>query len=325
MSRTQHTPEALTVARSLCLPVRPWGRESLPSYVARLAQVNRIPHTALWRYIGVPHRAGASSTTLPWEATLNQPAVARLAVISGISAERLRRALPAISWSTHEASVLPTDVPTFWMRQAQSPNAIICRQCTLRRGISTQVRAHLSLPDIVCHRHHIWQTPEPKDISAVPEIARAQRRLRKLRKTHGSHIMACCVRDARWIISGWASIPSREPMLEELWQHRRIKLGLPHWFRSWDLTTHIMAHPEVVTLACALVPIYLDPIFFKRPGIREWKFKRHLRVRLGLDPRRQPTGDPINKFFLAVQTNRARWRNPKSAMITETATPRTSQ
>ncbi|MEV7380685.1 hypothetical protein [Streptomyces lydicus] len=124
--------------------------------------------------------------------------------MSGISTERLRRALPAISWSTHEASALPTDVPTFWMRQARSPNAVICRQCARRCGISTQVRAHLALPDLVCHRHHIWQAPEQQDTSAVPEIARAQRKLRTFRKTHGSHIMACCVRDARWIISGWA-------------------------------------------------------------------------------------------------------------------------
>jgi hypothetical protein len=245
--------------------------------------------------------------------------------MSGISAERLRRALPAITWSTHEASALPTDVPAFWMRQARSPNAVICRQCTLRRGISTQVRAHLALPDIVCHRHHIWQALEPQDTSAVPEIARAQRKLRKFRKTHGSHIMACCIRDARWIIRGWASIPSREPLFEDLWQHRRMKLGLPHWFRSWDLTTHIMAHPEVVNLACALVPIYLDPAYFRRPDYREWKFKTHLRSCLGLDPRRQPTGDPINKFLQAVQADRTRWRNPKSAMITETATPRTAQ
>ncbi|MFG2601558.1 TniQ family protein [Streptomyces sp. NPDC048462] len=325
MNRDEHAPEALTPARSLTIPVRPWGGESLPSYVARLAHANRTPHTALWRHIGVPYRAGASSTTLPWEATLNQPAAARLAVMSGIPVERLRKALPALSWSTREASALPTDVPTVWMRQAHSPNAVICRQCTVRRGVSAEVRAHLALPDIVCHRHYVWQSPEPRDISTVPEIGRAQRKLRKFRNAHGSHIMACCIRDARWIIGGWASIPSREPLFEDLWQHRRMKLGLPHWFRSWDLTTHIMAHPEIVTLASALAPIYLDTGYLQRPGFREWEFKAHLRSRLGLDPRRNPTGDPINKFFYTVQMDRARWRNPKSAMITETATPRTAQ
>ena len=136
-------------------------------------------------------------------------------------AERLRKALPALSWVTPEASTLPTEVPTVWMRQAHSPNAVICRQCTLRRGITTEVRAHLALPDIVCHHHHVWQTPEPWDVSAVPEIERAQRNLRKLRKTRGSHIMACCIRDARWIIGGWVHIPSREPKFEDLWKHRR--------------------------------------------------------------------------------------------------------
>jgi len=245
--------------------------------------------------------------------------------MSGIPVERLRKALPALSWSTREASALPADVPAFWMRQAHSPNAVICRQCTLRRGISTGIRAHLALPDIVCHRHHIWQAPEPWDVSGVPEIERAQRKLRNFQKTHGSHVMVCCIRDARWIIGGWASTPSPEPLFEELWRSRRKRLGLPSWFRSWDLTTHIMAHPEVVTLACALVPIYLDTGYFQRPGFLEWKFKADLRVRLGLDPQRQPTGDPINKFIYTVQTDRARWRNPKSAMITETATPRTAQ
>ncbi|MFJ6605008.1 hypothetical protein [Streptomyces lydicus] len=71
------------------------------------------------------------------------------------------------------------------------------------------------------------------------------------------------------------------------------RLGLPYWFRSWDVTTHLMAHPEVVTLACVLVPIYLDPAYFRRPGYREWKLKTHLRSCLGLDPRPHPTGDPI--------------------------------
>ncbi|WP_328544921.1 TniQ family protein [Streptomyces europaeiscabiei] len=325
MNRAQYAPETLTLARSLAVPVRPWGSESLPSYVARLAHANRIPHTALWRHIAVPHKTGASSTTLPWEATLNQPAVARLAVMSGIPVERLRKALPALSWSTRDASELPTDVPAVWMRQAHSPNAVICRQCTVRRGITTGVRAHLALPDIVCHRHHVWQTPEPWDVSAVPEIERAQRNLRKLRKAHGSHIMACCIRDARWIISGWVHIPSREPKFEDLWQHRRRKLILPEQFRTWELPAHIMTHPELVTLASALMPIHLDVGYLRGLGLQEWKFKAHLRARLGLDPRRQPTGDPINRFFYMVQADRARWRNPKNAMIAETATPRTVQ
>lgn len=325
MSHVQYAPEALTVARSLCIPARPWGGESLPSYVARLAQANRIPHTALWRYIGVPHRAGASSTTLPWEATLNQPAVARLAVMSGISAERLRRALPALSWSIQEASVLPVGVPIVWMRQAHSPNAVICRQCTLRRGITTEVRAHLALPDIVCHRHHVWQTPKPWDVSPVPEIGRAQQSLRRLRRAHGSHIMARCIRDARWIIGGWVHMPGREPKFEDLWGHRRKELGLPERFRSWELPAHIMTHPEVVTLASALVPIHLDVGYLRGLDLQWWKFKAHLRARLGLDPRRQVKGDPLDRFFYVVQIDRARWRNPRSAMITETATPRIAQ
>ncbi|CAM5350524.1 MULTISPECIES: TniQ family protein [Streptomyces griseus group] len=324
MNRNEHNPETLTPARRLSIPVRPWGGESLPSYVARLAHANHTPHTALWRHIGVPFRAGASSATLPWEATLNHPAVARLVVMSGIPIERLRKALPALSWATQESSALPTDVPTVWLRQAHSPNATICRQCTLRRGVSAAVRAHLALPDIVCHRHHIWQSPEPWDVAAVPEIERAQRSLRKLRKVHGNHIMACCVRDARWIISGWIPIPSREPKFEDLWQQRRRQLGLPTGFRSYELPAHVMTHPEVVTLAFALVPIYLDPSHYRR-DLREWEFKAHLRSRLGLDPRRNPTGDPINKFFYMLQMDRARWRNPKIAMITETATPRTAQ
>lgn len=325
MSRIRDSPETLAGARSLCIPVRPWGGESLPSYVARLAQVNHIPQTALWRCIGVPYRAGASSTTLPWEATLNQRAVARLSVMSGISAERLRRALPALSWSIREASVLPMGVPTVWMRQAHSPSAVICRHCTLRSGITTEVRAHLALPDIVCHRHHVWQTPEPWDVSAVPEIGRAQRNLRQLRRDHGSHIMACCIRDARWIIGGWVHIPGREPKFEDLWRHRREKLGLPEWFRTWELPAHIMTHPEVVTLASALVPIHLDVDYLRSLDLQTWKFKAHLRARLGLDPRRQVKGDPINRFFYMLQMDRARWRNPRSAMITETATPRTVQ
>jgi hypothetical protein len=322
MNRAQHTSEALAPARSLPIPVRPWARASLPSYVARLAHANRTPHTALWRHIGVAHKGGVSSVTLPWEAILNQPAAARLAIMSGLPRERLRKALPALSWSASEAADLPTDVPAVRMRQAHAPNAVVCRQCTTRRGIRAEVRAHLALPDIVCHRHHVWQSPEPWDVSAVPEIERAQRALHMFRKTHGSHVMACCVRDARWIISGWISIPSREPELEDRWRYRRTKLSLPHFFRSGELPVHIMSHPEVVVLAIALAPIYLDTRYFHRTKFREWEFKAHLRVRLGLQPRRQPTGDPINKFIYTVRADRARWRNPKSAMITETASPR---
>ncbi|MEX0172573.1 hypothetical protein [Streptomyces sp. LMG1-1-1.1] len=253
---------------------------------------------------------------------LNWLATERLVIMSGLSEERLRRSLPALSWSHPDPPYLPADVPAVYMSAATAPSGVICRSCTIRRGITTDVLAHLALPDIVCLRHHVWQSPAPCDVSAVPEIERAQYTLRRIRRLRGNQAMSCGVRDARWILAGWIGNASREPELTDRWHTRRTALGLAPWHRNYELPARIVTHPEVATLTAALASNYTDPAYFTRTEFQFRRFSADLRTSLGLNPIPYSMNDPIKAFVRIVQSNRARWRDPRSVMITETATPR---
>ncbi|WMX47503.1 hypothetical protein [Streptomyces roseicoloratus] len=265
------------------------------------------------------------ATLLTKEAVLNGLAVERLAIMSSLSEERLRRSLPALSWSHPYPPYLPANIPSVYMSAAKAPSGVICRGCTTRRGITADVRAHLALPDIVCLQHRVWQSPAPCDVSAAPEIDRAQHTLRRIRRLHGNRGMSLGVRDARWIIAAWTSNVCREPELTDRWHSRRAVLGLVPWHRSDDLSARIVTHPEVAILAAALAPNYTDQTYFTRTGFQLRRFSAYLRASLELNPIPHSMNDPIRAFVRIVQSNRARWRDPKSVMITETATPRYTQ
>lgn len=280
----------LPSARGLPISVRPWGRESLPCYVDRLARVNRTRHTALWRLIGLSYLRAAGDLMLSWEASLNELAAERLVIMSGLPAERLLKALPALSWPG-DARHLPAEVPAVHIRQVTGPSAVVCPQCTARRGITDKIRAHLALPDIVCPRHHIWQSPTPCDVSAVPDIERAQRTLRTVRNLYGNRAVTLAIRDARWILGSWTYVPSMEPELEYRWDSRRHQLRLPTWRRKDELPVQIMTHPELVALTAALAPNYTDPNYFHRADFQFKRFNEHLRTSLGLPAVRTASGE----------------------------------
>lgn len=137
--------------------------------------------------------------------------------------------------------------------------------------------------------------------------------------------MTLAIRDARWILGGWTYVPSMEPELEFRWDSRRHQLDLPTWRRKDELPVQIMTHPELVTLTAALAPNYTDPNYFNKTDFQLKKFNEHLRSSLGLPALLITSGDPVRAFIRLIKNNRARWRDPKTAMITETATPASVQ
>ena len=157
----------------LPVPAAPVAGEALASFLGRLAAVNRTTPGALLEILPPWFRVKARWHDDRWQPApllhWADDAAARLAVISGSTADAIKNALPA-----------------FGRSRGQPVRAVTaCRLCTAARRISQPVPVHLPAYHQVCLKHGIWLsgpgTPQ-FSVSGCPDILAAERQARHLRR-----------------------------------------------------------------------------------------------------------------------------------------------
>jgi hypothetical protein len=251
-------------ARPLPVTIRPIAGETLPSYTRRLAAVNDLTPYAILRGLG-QLRTGAGKHLLVCDARLNEQAAARLEAYTGIPAERLARAIPAMARRLHSGNVLPADRPALCFHRVQTRPP--CRRCELAAS-GPAGPAALVLPGrtpLVCRRHRRWLGPPhdatQHDVSPAPEILSAGRRLARLLARSSDRPWTWREFQTAWHIARQWPDPDihRKPALDRRWHDRATALGTPTLVTTSTgrRTSWIVAFPEAVALTAILTDLDL--------------------------------------------------------------------
>jgi hypothetical protein len=155
----------------LPVPAAPVAGETLVSFLGRLAVANRTSPDALLDILPPWFRVKTRWHDDRWQPGSLSPsaddATARLALISGSTAEAIKAALPAFGGE----------------RGRPLRAAVACRLCAAARGIKQPVPVHLPACQQICIRHGIW-LPRPGtpqfSVSGCPDIPDAEHRARRL-------------------------------------------------------------------------------------------------------------------------------------------------
>lgn len=250
-------------ARPLPVTTRPVAGETLPSYARRLAAANDLTPYAILRALGHP-RTTIGKHLLICDAMINEHAAARLEAYAGIPRKRLARVLPAMIRQMHPGDTLPPDRPTlcFLRTQTRPP----CRKCELA-ATGPDGPAALVLPGwtpLVCRRHRRWLGPAhdttQHDVSAIPDVLAASRRLAALLASSGDRAWAWKEFRTAWNIArDWpGSALQRMPALAQRW-HDRAALGISAFVTApaGKRASWIVAFPEAVALTAILTDLNL--------------------------------------------------------------------
>lgn len=229
-------------ARALPITLRPFGRETIPSYTHRLSLANDLPPTAVLRTVGDIGPSGQH--LLRMDVMLNQAAADRLETLTGIPRSRLRQVLPGLT-RPHPRQ-LPTDRPVLLAHRPAPPPRPACATCVTQRA-TTPALIHLTERTLVCRRHRRWIGPHQHDLTGLPTILAAFHRYRVLLEQHAEQPQWIdeIVCDATRIITKWGQDnPEHHPDLARRWRNRAQTAGV-------DITTigTALTLPETVALA----------------------------------------------------------------------------
>lgn len=176
-------------AQPLPVQVRPVGGETVVSYVFRLADANSFTRpTMLLRAVGEPIATNIHAGIIEHhDITLNAPALARLAALTGRSLASLAITLPSLGTARVDRRLASTTEPLI---NAFSSSAIRghCQQCIARIPDQPDIRVHRQSAPAICPRHHRWvdttrQHPHQLDLANNIEIITAHRRFQRLPST----------------------------------------------------------------------------------------------------------------------------------------------
>ncbi|MFE2463691.1 DNA-binding protein [Streptomyces sp. NPDC059402] len=286
----------------------PLAGELTSSLISRAAERYSLPASGvlrLWTCRHSPVRREGGGVRADAEIVLNDAGRAVLAELCGVSPRVLARALPAFTVddpkisSGQEAALAQVRWRTAGTVAGEA--AFACRSCTARRTGQAQ-RAVRYLPrwQRVCARHGRWlldadadQPLEHLDLSAVPEVAAAQRRWsgvarRAMRSgTQPGQVFALAhAVVARW----WEEALHWEQ--EEIWPQRLHLVAGGHAgtdLQRWRIVGRDpVILPEVVTVADALLDPAMAELVWKdsgagrpRPLSADGAFCRRLGERVG--------------------------------------------
>jgi hypothetical protein len=260
------------------------GGESTGSFVARLAHGNGLGLAEFLARVGQgqasadPERVERYPQTT--EMYVNEAGLRHLAVLSGLSADMLRRALPNLA----ERYVLPGGGKALWQWPWEAENGFLVRRCALcgyARGICEPVRLMSQDNWQVCLRHLRWtddsrsQEPSFVDLRVLPECFRAHRgRLRLVRRfgTAGGRVFA----DASRIVRCWWTDMPEEP----LWAERAWRAGLG---ARTARAVPLVIYPEAATLAWSMLRFERGGRFGNADRARWLADVEHLMAAAGLD------------------------------------------
>ncbi len=262
------------------------------SYVFRLADANGfVRPTMLLRVIGEPIARNIHAGILEHhDITLNAPALARLAALTGRSTTSLSKTLPALGSACADRRLSGTTEPLI---NAFSSSAIRghCQHCIARMPGHPNIRVDRRSAPAICARHHRWvdttrEHPLQLDLSTNIEIITAHRRFQRLLST---------VDDPAWarqqlcrttgIVTEWHHRRDRHRFSESIftelharWDTRARTLPSAH------KATRLLVMPEAVALA----EILCDPQWQRHVALADsydlMRFYRQVARRLG-----QPT------------------------------------
>jgi hypothetical protein len=260
-------------AQLLPVQVRPVGGETVVSYVFRLADANGFARpTMLLRAIGEPIAKNVHAGILDHhDITLNAPALARLAAMTGRATTSLRKTLPSLGAACTDRRLSSTTEPLI---NAFSSAAIRghCQHCITRIPGHPNIRVHRGSAPPICGRHHRWvdttrQHPNQVDLANNIEIITAHRRFQRLPST---------LDDPTWarqqlcrttgIVTQWHHHRDRHSFSQSIfnelharWDQRARTLP------SSGSATPLLVMPEAVTLA----EILCDPHWRRHVAIAD--------------------------------------------------------
>lgn len=228
--------------RPLPRPVPPVGDETITSYLARLADANRLEAAALRHLLTGSHRKHAE---IPFAA---------LAAITGLPPASLAYAMPQICPAPQRAHLSVANRP----RPRLRGEVVACRLCTASAAGGRAVTVWALHDRVVCRRHRRWLSEEnaQPDLSGQPEILDAARRHRWLIRRHGRDTVMRAYRDARSICIGWRLEPNdRDPGFQ---RRMRIFHGCtwPEVEEDCYQTFEAAIYPQVVALTRLLASPY---------------------------------------------------------------------
>lgn len=221
------------------LPVRPAPvhRETTGSYLARLADANRLKPATLPTLLGVNPVARDGDPGQPWPSS----AVSALADLTSRSATALLAALPALG---------PGPVPPHQQTPGDSHLRPACRSCMTARGITGLVIQHTAPHEHVCLRHHRWlAAAQQYNLDQLPDVLTANRRHRRLARRATTTITTAHL-TAQATTNAWFTTTA-DPDLHERWTRRLETLadepfGHPH--HPSTQRVELAVYPETVIL-----------------------------------------------------------------------------
>lgn len=276
--------------RPLPRRVPPVRDETITSYLARLAQANRLDPVALRHLLTGSDRKDAA---VP---------VARLAALTAIAPWSLAHAMPQICTPPERAHVDVANRP----RPHARGEVVACRPCTARAAGARPVTVWALHDQVVCSRHRRWvseDTDQP-DLSNQPEILDAARRHHWLIRRHGRDTVMRAYRDARHICVGWRLEGYDHEHDPGYLRRMRIFHG-PDWpdvEEDSDQTFEAANYPQAVALTRLLASPYWRAWILERGWPWHDKFITELRRTVAPDfvwsvnPRRRRRGQREDRY-----------------------------
>lgn len=244
-------------AQLLPVQVRPVGGETVVSYVFRLADANGFARpTMLVRAIGEPIATNVHAGLLEHhDITLNTPALARLAALTGRPAASLGKTLPSLGTACADPRLSSTTEP---LLNPFSSSAIRghCQHCIAQIPGHPNIRVHRRSAPAICRRHHRWvdttrQYPNQVDLSNNIEIITAHRRFQRLLSTVDDPTWArqqLC--RTTWIATEWRHHRGRQRVSHAIVEHLQARWNKrAETLPSSGSTTSLLVMPEAVALA----------------------------------------------------------------------------
>lgn len=283
--------------RRLPVPVRLIARETIGSFLTRLAFANSLRVAHLLSLAGIS-RARSFTPAADDDAGWSPSTPARIAALAGRALPELAAAIPLLAGMTPAGTAL--------LRA--------CGHCTAARNVTGMVIIRASPCDYLCIRHQQWlRGIHRPGLAALPEIAESQRRHDRRTANVPDQDIARVHRLARditgqWLEAGW------HPALTERWQgrHRRLAATIP---RLEAVLADVITHPEMLAAARLLISDQ------RAPGIEP----REISDRLGFPyPGRPHPLDPLQSHLSscpAPKETSCPSASPQGSATTKTSPP----
>jgi hypothetical protein len=266
------------IPRQLPIRVRPVHRETVQSYLARLARLNHIhDRTFLAELVGTDRTRAFRDPH-------------RLSVITGYSPDNLTHALPE----------LRSKPPGYVRRRHGSAPA--CPQCT-RGHLGGIIQRFFRDDERICLDHLRWAGPGiraalPHNLHQLPDVSTAARRHLRVRRRHDPDLVDAAVEEAEDIIMTWLERNSWPLRVEQ-----RLDLLLGSGHRPVTTTQdafHIAIYPDVVALAAILVSPHWRRLATTPGAECRAEFFAEVCRRFSFPPHRFSWSDPLTTWANTV-------------------------